>query len=325
MILVGRRLIPLVVVAATMFICPTASLAGDNYAAILRVTASGVQIKRLDTINWAELPLDSESPVGAGDTIQTDSDGRAIIHFEEGIELLLLPGSNYSIIKFSQLDDGRWQLGASIDGRLIQHVTDPSQVGSYTLETSFFTVIEPSIRFAVQTRASGVGSIVSAGGEVILTAGDQEVAVPANHGFRISDTDRSITSLTKPANFALLDSMLDGCPGTVNTGLRADLNVRTQLGVHYYVMGTIENDQEVQIMGQRNSDFGIWYRIQFLGDFGWVTADSVETECQRLPVIENTAPDYPAGLSRVSADEMALLDSFYGSPADNIWIYRSTR
>lgn len=325
MILICRRLFPLVILAATMFICSVTGFAADNYAAVLRVTAPGVQIKRWDTTNWSVLPLDSESPIGAGDTIQTGDDGRAIIFFDAGVELLILPESVYALTAFSQLEGGYWQLEAELDGRMIQHVVDPSQFRPYRLETSRFSVTVPGIRFAVQTRASDIASLVSADGEVRLMADEQEVIVPASHGFRSGGNGSAVIPMTQPVNFALLDSMLDGCPGMVDTKLRADLNVRTQLGVRYYVMGTIKNDLAVQIVGFRESDFGIWYRIQFLGDFGWVTSDSVETECQNLPAVDNAAPDYPTGLSQVSGDEIALLEPFYGSSADNSWIYRSTR
>jgi hypothetical protein len=304
---------------------PTA--AQNRYAAVLTVTYPGVELRRVNTEKWLTLPLDSQSPFGAGDVVRTDNRGRAYITFlDTAAETLLLPRTSYELRTFGAADGEPLALTVRLQGRAIQRIAADSAIKHYELETDRFVITQPALQFAVQTKAAQA-TVMVAEGDTVVTVNQQHITVTRGSGLRVKEVPSPITALDAPLNFARLDGALDGCAGVVSTRVIGSLNVRTyaSYSLESDVIGSIDNDVRVPIMGITDRAGVPWYRVQFLNDFGWVTADSIKTDCKNLTPLPNLPSDDLTGVYDLSAFELAFLEPYYGRPQDNAWFFRNTK
>lgn len=294
----------------------------EHYAALLTVTHAGVQMMRENTAQWLDLPSGSEAPFGIGDAVKTDEEGRAIIIFQDAINVLILPRSTYTIIDF-RVDKGLY-LSAKLDGDMLQQVFSGSSIRAYSLVTPVLTVVQPAQWMGIWSRGGEAGAAVVAEGEggIEANATGEGFSLSSGGGVRLeAEGEGTFATIEAPLTAPHLEGHLKGCPGKIQTAKELNLNVRVGPGFSYTVIGNIDNNAFVQLMGI--SEFNTWYRIQAFSGFGWVRRELVQSNCDSLPVLPTGSREYNTGLHDIQPDELALLQPFYGLPESDPWFYLS--
>lgn len=308
------------VILLFVFVFTLHAAASDGYAAVLRISYTGVEIRRANTDAWIALSEGAEMPFGAGDSLRTDNTGRAFLLFEQQGEVMILPRTTYELTAYST-DDALITLHQHVIGRSVQHM--PANFsGDFLLETGQITLTQPATLFAVWAEANQPATVAVDQGEAVLTTQEGEsISIPAGAGIYFGSSTLTPVSLQSPINPARLIAAQESCVGTVDTIENIELRVRTQPGLGYFKMGAFDEGASIQLLG-RNAN-STWYRVRYTSDLGWVEALAVKTACTNLPVL----PDTPAfdiyGIINIQSDELALLEPFYGRPADDKWFYRS--
>jgi hypothetical protein len=297
-------------------------LAATPSVAVVQVTAADIEIQRGDTGNWLPLPETAEMPLGTGDSIRSlYPNGRAILRLGETAHILLLPNSTLTFTTLEQNDAGAWVVAVEQRGQAIYHTPDRADFAVYTVTQGTHTV-SLGEESAVYVEDSGRMTVVALRGEMTL---NDDLLIPPQNAVRVDTQPSELVPFRTPGGFAQVEAQLDGCPGAVDTRVPGNLNVRTFVGINSYAMGTYTRGTPVQIIGILPVTPFPWYRVQFQGDFGWVTSDSVITECSDLPVYENIGPRLPLGLNDLLPEEVALLEPLFGTPEEDTWIYRTLR
>jgi hypothetical protein len=290
--------------------------------AIVQVTAADIEVQRGETGNWVSLPETAEMPLGTGDSIRSlYPNGRAILSLGQDAQILLLPNSTITFTTLEQNDAGEWVIAIEQRGQMIYHTPEREAFATYTV-TQGNNTISLGEDSAIYVEDSGRMTVIVMRGEGTLNT---DVAIPAGNGIRIDTQASDLVPFSTPGGFAQIEAQIDGCPGSVDTRVPGNLNVRTFVGINSYAMGTYRRGTPVQIIGILPVTPFPWYRVQFLGDFGWVTSDSVVTECTDLPEFENIGPLLPLGLNDLLPEEVALMQPLYGTLEQDTWIYRSLR
>jgi hypothetical protein len=292
----------------------------EEAAATVRILYPQVEIRRANTEIWLPLPQDAESVFGTGDALRTSRNGRAYLMLFDQAEVLILPNSTYEIQVFTQAADDTLHIAARLTGRMIQYADSPTVFSDYVLDLGQAVVTTPAAHFATQSTETGMAYVIVAQGEALLLVDNQPVSVAAGYGARAGETISPVTPIEAPASFARLDGILDGCPGVINNEKDENLNVRVGPTFAYDVAGTILNGTVVPIVGATQDRER--YRIQFLSGFGWVVANSVETDCENLPVFPYRTFEDIRGVVASSRRELELLAPFFGEPEDDLWFFR---
>lgn len=294
-----------------------------QYAVALQVTYPGVDVLRADAVNWLPLAQGAIAPVGAGDQIRTDESGRAFVTFSEGVSMLLLPQSTFTLNDFDfPTADTAPVIDATFEGVLIAETPESFSPERYTLQTLDFQVMQPARLFALWSRA-GVPDVAAVSrGELLLSFGSQGFRLNAFQAFWASDdVSENPLTLLPPMNIARLEAEINGCMGKVRTQGEPILRVRSGSTLEFTPMGGFDDDAEVRLLGITES--GLWYRVQFLSDFGWVQALAVENTCTDLPVYPDIFQENAVYGVNVTAAERALLQPFFGTAEENRWFYRT--
>jgi hypothetical protein len=290
--------------------------AQTRYAARLEVTYDGVELRRAGTLRWLPLPDNAIAPLAAGDQLRTDSTGRALLHFGENNQLLLLPQSAYTLEAFRTTPAGT-TLHARLDGVGIQTVND---IADFRLEAFNVTITGASGLLGVWSDRLADDSVTVADGHATLQTDTRPDRLEAGQGYRYQPDTPDIQSFPPPLNRARLIGVLDGCPGLVAT--RDDTRgvlVRTGAGTGYQRRGLIEDNRTVPLLARTQS--GFWTRIQYANGFGWVVSDAVSSDCT-LPRLPDDTPEEDIRRA-INTDprERELLRPFYGNPALDSWFY----
>lgn len=293
-----------------------------GYAAILRIIHADVEIQRANTTEWLPLSSNSEAPLGAGDKLRTNTAGRALLTFLEDVTILILPDTTLEILAFDQMADGSLKLSMHIQGQVIQQTTINTEFELFQLEANQITVTSPAELFAVWTQDEQMSVLTVAQGEAAVQIGESPFLVTQGQGIRATaSNDADIASLDPPLNAARLIGLLDGCPGRTQTTGDLNINVRVGPGFDSTVIGSIPDEQVVQVMGVNR--FGTWYRIQAFSGFGWIQMPLVLNSCVDLPAILSNTVEHNIGVWGVIPLELTLLEPFYGLPESDLWFYRS--
>lgn len=308
-----------------LFVClfltmPT--LMQSDYAAVLHVVYPGVEVQRVNTAQWFSLPQDAIAILGVGDKVRTDTDGRALITFDDQFTLLVMPESIYELQRFKAEADGAINVDGTIEGHAIHQTLSLNPETIYALSLDVLTVTHPADLFAVWSDFESTPVVISAEGRLELKANDETLEVSEGEGFYLDD-QLQVTALDAPYNAARLIGQEYGCPGTVEIINQNRLNLRGGTGTGYIEIGYIENDDTVEVMGINES--ASWIRVQRFSGFGWVQALAINHDCEDLPVFPNVTGESNRDLFSVSAIELPLLRPFYGEADENVWFYRSLR
>jgi len=300
-----------------------ADVASDEFAMSVTIVQAGVEINRSETDSWIILRENAVTPFGVGDRLRTDRTGRALLTFRD-MQTLILPLSSIEIGTLADAGDNQANFLAHVTGQSIHTMPDVSHFAAYQLEAAHLVVTQPSARFGIQTDAEVADYAVSASGTLGLMVAEESILVEKHTNVRVRDeADPPVTIPDDvPINFARIEGELDGCPGVIQTANNVLLRVRAGPSDDFFYMGSIPDDTPIQLMGTALGPGGVWYRFQFLADFGWVVGNAIETDCTGLTEYPNFGVENAPGLVMVQDFEIELLAPFFGMPADDVWFYR---
>lgn len=296
------------------------SHAQGSYAATLQVTYEAVEMQRNNTTSWRFLPVDAITPIGEGDSLRTNRRGRAYITLFENSQMVVLPETMLTITTFS--DDGE-QIRLSValtTGRIVLENADPNMV--WEIITPHSTSRTSDGDFAVQATPES-DYIVNHQATLTLETEIDTLTLEPETGIRISQSEiGDVVALNAPFNFGQLIGALDGCDAITNTNGQL-LRVRGGPGDGFYYMGSLPNDFPLKLIAQAYGPGGIWYRAQYLSDFGWVFGALIETDCgESLPLLDAPRGEDAKGVIVWREVELPLLEPFFGTPDDDVWFYR---
>jgi hypothetical protein len=290
------------------------------YAAVLHVVYPGVALQRAQTQAWLPLTAGAAAPLGAGDRVRTDDTGRARISFWPGADMLLLSASYYQLDALEVSEQTGTRLSAQLSGLAVHHMAADMPSLVYELRVGDAVITRPGELFATWAREGKPLSVTAAAGAVEALAGDDSVTVRAGEGWFRQAGANTVIAFEPPWNAAQMQGLIEGCPSVVDTLGAATLRVRLGPGLGYTAMGGFAYRQQILIMAENESRG--WYRIPFLGGFGWVLRAAVETDCQNLPVLPDTTVEAADFVVDVRPDEVDLLQPFFGAPLSNPWFYQ---
>jgi hypothetical protein len=177
----------------------------------------------------------------------------------------------------------------------------------------------------VQAHSEEEVTIVSAEGLLGITLEGETISIDPHTGLRIrqNDADPPVTIPEDvPINFARIEGELDGCMGAIQTANDVLLRVRAGPSDQYFYMGSIPDSTPIQLMGTAPGPGGLWYRFQFLSDFGWALGAAIETDCTDLTQYPDFGVENAPGIVQVRDYEIPLLEPFFGMPEDDVWFFR---
>ncbi len=273
--------------------------AQNELAATLEVLDAGVEVQRVNTVNW--IPVSVEAIVGVGDLIRTDATGRArITFFADGVDTELLPNTVYSIQQFSG-DDTQFTIQAEVLlGQTVQRLTRLLNAGSrYDINTPTMTLAARGTAFAIRVEEGGRAAMIVTEGTVNAAKEAETADVPPEFGIR---ADESLSDVVRASTFAELDAAIDGCSAAVRTSDDVSINVRVSPSTDVPRVGTIDAREITRFMGVTES--GNWYRINYRGGFGWVLSSTAELvgACAGLRVFPDSYGPEDAALYELVGD-----------------------
>lgn len=262
-------------------------------AATLEVLSPGVQVRRVNTVNW--ITVQKEAIVGVGDVIRTDETGKArITFFADGVDTEVQPSSEFRIDRFE--GDGESfslsiavLLGQSL--QRIERLLDDNS--SYDVQTPGMELTVRGTQFMVRVEPQGRSAALVFDGTAVAAAGGEAADVPTGYGVRAAQ-DGTLSDVVVASTFDQLDAALDGCTATVRTVDDVSINVRLGPGRELGRVGFVDGGDVTLFMGVNTS--GGWYRIPYRGGFGWILASDVtlDAACAGLRVFPDTQVEDPA-------------------------------
>lgn len=323
MTMILRRWVTVVGLVMALAVGLTVRAQPGELSAVVTVVGEGVTLLRAGASNPLPLRVGSVAPLGSGDQLTTEVNGRAFVTFPDENLLYLLPDSRYTLQTFAALDGGRFELSASVEGIAIQTFTSAPDDWDYRLETTALTVTQPSAHFAVWAIPDRLlETVISADGVLTVETPDQPdgVMVSAGEGF-FPAFAASVMAMEPPYHAVELLSLALDCDGVVSTGGSDGLRLRRGAALDYPIVGALRDGQAVTIVG--TTENGLWFRIPYLTGFGWIFSNLVVTEsCGSLPVSPNLVGESNEEIIDVTEAEIALLEPFYGLPGANPLFYR---
>ena len=213
--MINRRLffvLSLIAISIVSFVVT----AQNEFAATLEVLNSGVEVQRVNTVNF--IAVEIEAIVGVGDTIRTDDTGSArVTFFADGTDVTLDPNTEYRIVEF-QGDEDDFQLTVEVLVGQTTHRLNRilGANSSYDVETPGMTLAAQGTIFAIRVEDDGRSGMLVSEGVVDAGTGDDTADVPPEFGIR-SEVGDDLSDVVRASSFAELDAALDGCSVSVTT------------------------------------------------------------------------------------------------------------
>ncbi len=295
--------------ALCLLLIPSLSMAqsGGELAATLEVLAPGVEVQRVNTVNW--IAVNVEAIVGVGDTIRTDDTGRArITFFADGVETELLPNTEYRIEQFRGSEESFNISVEVVIGQTVQRLSRLLDANSsYDVSTPGMALAARGTAFAIRVEPTGRSAMLVSEGTVNAANESGEADVPPEYGIR-AEVGQPLSDVVRASTFDELDAALDGCTVSISTQDDVRLNVRIGPGLDFPRVGTIDPAEITTFIGVVES--GGWYRIEFNGGFGWVlssTAD-IDSGCAGLRQFPDDYGPEDVSLYTTIGEEIDLSD-----------------
>lgn len=288
------------------------SAQGDmsEFAATLEVLSPGVEVRRVNTVNWITVQV--EAIVGVGDVIRTDETGRArVTFFEDGVDTELQPETEFTIDRFEGNDESFHLSTSVLAGQTMQRILRLLDAqSSYDINTPGMALTIRGTQLALRIEPDGRSAMLVFEGTAGAQSNDDDAAVPAGFGVRAPQSG-GLSDVVAATTFEELDSALDGCEAEVRTLDDVRLNVRLGPSLTLPRVGTLDATDIDLFLGV--SAAGSWYRVAFNGGFGWVLSsdNTVTSSCAGLRVFPDTFVEDPTTYESLgeSIDLEDLLDS----------------
>ena len=276
-----RMRIILSLIAFSFTIISLAQNGTGQLAATLEVLEPGVEVLRIDTVNWINVNV--EGIVGVGDTIRTDDTGRArITFFADGTDTEILPNSEYRITQFEGDDESFTLIAEVVIGQTTQRLSRLLDANStYDIITPGMTLAARGTEFKIRVERTGRSAMLVSEGMVNADNDAGSADVPVEFGIRAAVAG-DLSDVVRASNFATLDSSIDGCTASVTTQDDVRLNVRIGPDIAFSRVGTIDPAEVDRFIGVTAS--GGWYRIHFRDGFGWILSSNatIQSSCAGL-------------------------------------------
>lgn len=289
-----------------LIITPNTLFAQDGaneLAATLEVLSPGVDVLRVNTVNWVTVNV--EAIVGVGDTIRTDDTGRArITFFADGTDTELLPNTEYRIKRFETQGEAYNLTVEVVIGQTTQRLSRLLDANSsYDVTTPGMTLAARGTNFSIRVEQLGRSAMLVTEGAVNAATSDANADVPAEFGIR-SAGDSSLSDIVRASTFDELDAAIDGCTASIQTQDDVRLNVRIGASLEFARVGSIDPAEITRFIGVTES--GNWYRLEFRGGFGWVLSSSatIESGCAGLRTFPDRYGPEDVSLYSVLGDEI---------------------
>lgn len=285
-----RKLFWLLCIFLLAFVTPGFIHAQRELAATLEVLSEGVEVQRVNTVNWISVKI--EAIVGVGDVIRTNSTGRArITFFADGVDTDIEPDTEYRITSFEGRDEAFRIEAEVIVGQTAQRLNRLLDANSsYSITTPGMVLAARGTQFAIRVEPGGRSAMLVTEGGVSAEA--QAATAPVDQGFGVRAASGSLSDVVPATSFETLDSALDGCTGVVDVTDDVSIIVRVGASLDFPRVGTIDPQDTTLIMGTTAS--GDWYRIPFRGGYGWILPANlnINPDCAGLrPFPDNYGPE----------------------------------
>lgn len=287
-------------------------LAQNELAATLEVLAVGVDVQRVNTINW--IPVKVEAIVGVGDSIRTDTTGKArITFFADGTDTELLPNTTYRIQRFEG-DETQFNITVEVvAGQTVQRLARLLDANSsYDVTTPGIEMAARGTQFAIRVEDNGRSAMLVTEGNVDASAQEKSAEVPPGFGVRAA-VEEVLSDVVPARTFEELDTAIDGCDASVTTDDDVRINVRVGASRDFQRIGTIDATEINHFYGVTQS--GDWYRIPFRGGYGWILSSkaTLKEGCIGLrPFADNFGPEDAALYSSIG--DSIELESIEATP-----------
>lgn len=309
------------VLLMAVFLGGTAAQA-DQLAATLTAIYAPLDFLRTETSDSFRIRPGQLIVVGAGDTISTGREGRAIIDFNGLFQILLFPQATLSIHEFG-FDDGTARFSATLVGRAAQVNAAGTRFSRYQLAAGAFTIDAPAAVFGIWANSGETQYVMVWEGNLGVVG--QTQPIPAGSGLRAGDSGLQVVAIpqTDYINPARLEATRASCTAQVKTVDDLNLTVRFGPGSGFSAIGYIRPNQDITLVAineNRNR-----YRVQRFSGFGWVETGGLilSPDCDRLPVLSNLFSESNEQFLQVEDQELPFLTPFYGPPEENLWFYRT--
>jgi hypothetical protein len=295
-------------------------VAQDNISAVVDVRYEGVEIRRENTDSWLALPQRAIAFIGAGDTVRTTGNGRVDILFNDTTHMLLLSNTDFTLTLLTS-DNDRLSLEGTLNGNAVMETSATTTFDTFNLHLNDLTITYPASLMGIWSFADATDAVTVAVGTAMVSANDTDISIPSEAGF-FAEVDRTEATLFKPEwHAAGLEASLYGCEAQVRTARDVPLLVRSGPGRGFLAMGTLDVSRVVAVMAETETTG--WTRIQFLTGFGWIQSLAIESNCTDLPVFPDDAPEEKfITVINVTNEELAILQPFFESPANNAFSYQ---
>ena len=313
-----QRLLKLALLALPLLVFQT-TLAQVDVAISARVVYPAVMMRLVSTEAMLPLREGAVFPLRAGDTLQTNRQGRVLLQVGDSLELLLLPNSTLEIVS-SQSTDAGYQVRLRLTGQSVQRFTrNTSQPVALELTAGEMVINATDGWFGAWSFVENSSIATVAQGEVEITSNQETVTLVAGDGARADLTTLEVTTFPPPLSAARLIGFTEGCAGMVRTPLPS-LNIRAGTSLGYAIIGYVNDGQPITLLGR--TEDGNWYRVQRYSGFGWMLASAISTECVP-PTYPNQYGEDNVEFFGIEPIELELLEAFFGTPETNVWFFRS--
>ncbi len=300
-----------------LFLLLYPGLAQSDFVAYLTVINPTVELRRVGTTQWVTVSI--ESVIGPGDIVRTDNNGTAGIRLLDGNTTMTLESdTELRINRLEHNEDGYAVSIELVAGTLQQTIVGtPDAPTSYELITPTMTVLYQTGQFEVQVDPDGLTNLLVVQDTVFIIANGQVIEVPSGSGLRTNG--EGIPSAVLPAaSFEQLGASLDGVAVSFATDADVQLNVRSGPNANLDTLGTIAPDT-ISVVNGISRD-GIWYRIPFQDEYGWVSGASMDVTADTSllvvfdmdhvevspPPVESPPSDDPEPVAEVETSQSSL-------------------
>ena len=274
-----RFLIAIIVLIASISIIHAQS----EFAAVLEVISSGVEVKRVDTLQW--LPVEVEAIVGVGDAIRTTDNGEAIVtFFDDGTETTILANTELEIQTLT-IENDSFQIDTMVlFGQTVQRlgkILDPAS--NYNVHTPVMVMAARGTEWEILVEEDGASAMLTTEGLVEATGENVMSEVPVGFGVLV-EQDGNLGEVIEAEDFDFLLAANRGCSAVITAADDILYNVRSNPNRDAEHLGSVEPVDVELVFGQ--AEASPWYRIEFGTDFGWINTSDIEigSDCPGLRI-----------------------------------------